>query len=545
MQTKADTGMPRRAPAGVLFFITIGMFAAIYLIYLWMRRDSELHAQRPSPTSAAAIPGPRVPWSSVTVPARDPNRAPDGKAGETLYAKWCVACHGEKGDGMGLLAKALDPPPRDFTKGRFRFRTTPQGSLPSDGDLYRTITAGVLPSRMPSFAFLTDTERWALVAQVKKLSAFFDNDEQKVLNYFELTPADPEESFDGVTVQTDAAAIERGRKLFVEKGECWKCHGPLGLGDGPSAPELKSEEGFPIRSAIIPRGPAWLKVVSNARDVFRVLKLGISGTPMPSYLQGIGEEGLRDLAAYTESLWLAEPPAPMDLHQTGSRQLTGTQSLYEFGARTFTANCSGCHGPAGRGDGVAAVHFKTKPASLASGIYKFKSTPEGCFPSDLDFKRTLRSGVGGSSMPSWNLHSEAELDAVVYYLKTIAGQRARHGEMLAIAQPPVARIGTPESIEKGKQVFGAMCTTCHGKDGLGDGDFATIVADYRGEKIRPRNLREEPFKYGLDGASIFRTISYGFEGSPMPGFHNALSDADRWDLVSYIQSIREVATPAR
>lgn len=91
-----------------------------------------------------------------------------------------------------MLAKALSPPPRNFTKARFRFRTTPEGSLPSDADLFRTLTSGVLPSRMPGFAFLSDAERWALVSHVKKLTKYFDEDEKKDIHYFELLPPEPE-----------------------------------------------------------------------------------------------------------------------------------------------------------------------------------------------------------------------------------------------------------------------------------------------------------------------------------------------------------------
>ncbi|MGH7318661.1 MAG: cbb3-type cytochrome c oxidase subunit II, partial [Candidatus Rokuibacteriota bacterium] len=58
--------------------------------------------------------------------------------GKEVYERRCVGCHGQNGDGNGPVATFLDPRPRDFRLGAFKFRTTPSGSLPTDGDLYRT-----------------------------------------------------------------------------------------------------------------------------------------------------------------------------------------------------------------------------------------------------------------------------------------------------------------------------------------------------------------------------------------------------------------------
>ncbi|MFN0204969.1 MAG: c-type cytochrome [Planctomycetota bacterium] len=536
-----DPERPARTPAGILISIIAALAFSVFLVYEWIEQSDAIGAPGAGRLGyAAENMGPRTPWALVAVPAHDATKNPPNAAsGELLYNKWCASCHGAKGAGDGILAKALDPPPRDFTKGRFRFRSTPEGSLPSDADLYRSITAGILPSRMPAFEFLTETERWDLVAHIKKLSVFFDPDEQKELNYFELLPPEPEVQFDSVVITKDAAAIERGKKLFMEKGECWKCHGEHGLGDGPSAPTLVAEEGFPIRAANLRRGPVYLKSVATARDVYRVLKLGISGTPMPSYSASLDDNALKDIAAYTETLWDYEPRHPINSVQYGTVQLTAAQSKVEFGERIFLANCAGCHGKVGRGDGIAAGLLQTQPASLAIGIFKFKSTPDGYFPTDADLKRTLRNGVPGTAMPAWSLHTESELDALVGYLKVLSGDRAREGAILTTPVPPFDRIDKPESIANGKQLFAANCTMCHGQDARGDGEFAKIVADLRGEKQRPRDLREEMLKYGMDARSIFRVVSYGFEGTPMPGFSNAISEQDRWDIVSFVRSLSE------
>jgi cytochrome c oxidase cbb3-type subunit 2 len=532
----------RRLVASIL---CVALAVAAGLVVIAIDRTDEVFA--PGSGSLGSDPmriGPRAWWSQVPVPARAAVATQSAEQGPKLYAQWCASCHGDKGAGDGILAKALLPPPRDFTKGRFRFRTTPEGSLPCDADLMRTLTVGVLPSRMPSFGFLPPADRWALVDEVKHLSAFYDDDEKKSLNHFELNPPDPPVSFDGVSVATDAAAIERGKVVFLEKGECWKCHGKEGLGDGPSAPTLVAEEGSKLPAANLRRGPAGLKSVADAKDVFRVLNLGISGTPMPSYAKSLTADELGDLAAYTASLWAIDPEEARTISRHGSVMPTARESQRTLGETTFLANCAGCHGKLGRGDGVAAAGFMVRPANLAAGITKFKTTPEGKDPTPEDWKRTLRRGIPGSSMPAWGLHSEAEVDAVVSYLSALGGSRSPKGAPVAIAMPPRERLESQESAARGRELFGKSCVACHGGEGAGDGVFANILTDYRGEKLKPRNLREEPMKYGERPEDLMRVISEGFEGTPMPGFGRALTDDERFDLVAFILSIRPGAPAA-
>src|SRR5262245_64420086 len=91
--------------------------------------------------------------------------------GRLVYARRCAGCHGVKGDGNGPMATFLDPRPRDFRLGSFKFRTTPSGSLPTDGDLYRTVTRGVRWTAMPTWHELPKKERIAVVAFIKTLSS--------------------------------------------------------------------------------------------------------------------------------------------------------------------------------------------------------------------------------------------------------------------------------------------------------------------------------------------------------------------------------------
>ena len=82
----------------------------------------------------------------------------DIERGKAVYSSRCVICHGDQGDGMGLIgivhrAQAngivVTTYPRDFTAGVFKFRSTPSGTLPTDDDLMRIITEGISRSGMP------------------------------------------------------------------------------------------------------------------------------------------------------------------------------------------------------------------------------------------------------------------------------------------------------------------------------------------------------------------------------------------------------------
>ena len=80
------------------------------------------------------------------------------ESGKKLYAKNCSQCHGEKGDGEGYAAPHLYPRPRNFTTGKFKIRTTPNGALPTHQDLVNIIKRGMPYTSMPAWPNLSDQE---------------------------------------------------------------------------------------------------------------------------------------------------------------------------------------------------------------------------------------------------------------------------------------------------------------------------------------------------------------------------------------------------
>ena len=78
--------------------------------------------------------------------------------GEKLYGKYCSQCHGETGNGVGPATGRVKPAPRDFTSGKYKFRTTPSGLLPTDADLYKVIKDGLPYTSMPGWPNFSDTD---------------------------------------------------------------------------------------------------------------------------------------------------------------------------------------------------------------------------------------------------------------------------------------------------------------------------------------------------------------------------------------------------
>ena len=90
------------------------------------------------------------------------------KAGKELFLKTaqpvaCVMCHGEQGDGKGLMGAALVPPPRNFTCGAMMRDI-------SDGQLFWIIKNGSPGTGMMSFASLPDEQVWQLIHYIRSLA---------------------------------------------------------------------------------------------------------------------------------------------------------------------------------------------------------------------------------------------------------------------------------------------------------------------------------------------------------------------------------------
>lgn len=179
-----------------------------------------------------------------------------------LYREHCAHCHGITGDGLGPTAAFLNPYPRDYRPGVFKFKSTERADKPTQADLVRILHNGIAGTSMPSFALLSETKIEALAEYVKYLTirgeteltlirAFFELDDDAKGTLPETREFLVEETLAPIAAKWQAApaaaipvppipanidlvaSIAKGRELFYgDKANCVKCHGVTGLGDG-------------------------------------------------------------------------------------------------------------------------------------------------------------------------------------------------------------------------------------------------------------------------------------------------------------------------
>jgi mono/diheme cytochrome c family protein len=103
----------------------------------------------------------------------------------------------------------------------------------------------------------------------------------------------------------------------------------------------------------------------------------------------------------------------------------------------------------------------------------------------------------------------------------------------AKASAPAATSVTPEMIGKGKSLYQANCTACHGESGKGDGPGAGVL------KPPPRDHTDYAYMSKLTDKEIADVIRMGgaIKGRPLMPSHPAINGAALDSLVAYIRTL--------
>jgi mono/diheme cytochrome c family protein len=238
------------------------------------------------------------------LPAEHPGKRP--------YDRYCGGCHGDKGDGHGPAAIFLNPKPRDFTTGKFKFAAVPSGQLPTDPDLHRTLIHGLKGSSMPAWPLVPEQERKAMIDYLKTFSPRWQEASPGVAIPVAEDPyrGDPAEI---------KKAIARGEIVYHAVTTCWQCH------PGYVTPERFAEiytalkrKAPPVREGFdkpVLKPDGWgqplmptefksdrIKTGLEMNNLFLVIAAGIGGTAMPSWKDSIPDEDIWALAYYVRSL---------------------------------------------------------------------------------------------------------------------------------------------------------------------------------------------------------------------------------------------------
>ncbi len=230
-----------------------------------------------------------------------PPAAPEGKKGEeteaggvslelgkAVYEKRCLGCHGEKGAGDGPAASRFKPVPRDFTKGLFKYKSTPHGSPPTDEDLIKTVTNGLPGTGMPAWkSIIKENQIRSVVQFIKTFSPVFE-------------AAAPKPITIGPEIKPSKESIEKGKALFKEL-TCFMCHGDEGRGNGVLAASLKDNLGRHVQPRNLTKG--WVfRRGNDPKEVYTRVNTGLMGTPMPSFADKLDNEKSWHIANYVNSL---------------------------------------------------------------------------------------------------------------------------------------------------------------------------------------------------------------------------------------------------
>lgn len=286
-----------------------------------------------------------------------------------MYRQQCWHCHGTAGGADGSTAPYLNPLPRDYRRGIFKFTALKDKARPRHTDLFRVLAEGVYLTAMPSFRRFSDAQLHGLVDYVTLLAKRgeteillvdeYDPDEGLPLETVQETYAfvterwtqgeDAVIRYDGEVPHATPERIAHGRELFLDpkQANCVQCHGEHGRGtyDTPRPPSawernaatgelevVKDDWGNPIEVRNLSRGV--FRFGRRPIDLFRRIYAGINGTPMPAHFnmqitepdgtqRPLGEDDIWDLVHYVRSLSAHDaghaPSSRGGLHETPER----------------------------------------------------------------------------------------------------------------------------------------------------------------------------------------------------------------------------------
>ncbi|HEU4721928.1 MAG TPA: FTR1 family protein [Gemmatimonadaceae bacterium] len=180
-----------------------------------------------------------------------------------------------------------------------------------------------------------------------------------------------------------ALNLAEGKAIYDRS--CASCHGATGRGDGAAGVGMN------------PKPPA-IGTFDHMRGVtpaltYRVLSVGIAGTPMVGYAGTLTPEQRWNVVAYVNSL-----------RSTHAQQMEG-EGL-------FAQRCASCHGVTGGGDGVLAKSLTQLPPEIGTVAWQIER-------SDDQVGQVVRAGIPGTAMPPSGELSPVQVQSVVAYLRTL------------------------------------------------------------------------------------------------------------------------------
>jgi mono/diheme cytochrome c family protein len=259
-------------------------------------------------------------------------------------------------------------------------------------------------------------------------------------------------------------------------------------------------------------------------------------------------------------------PVVDGIDETAQKTLMLDHSTLAEGSRLYRQHCLHCHGVTGNGRGPTAPWVNPHPRDYRKGVFKFTSVTGGNDrkPRRDDLLRTLREGLEGTTMPSFGLLTDKELNELASYVihLSIRGdvefklmqyallqderefseiQTAVVNSWMAAAQPtnlinppPPPEADRKLSVQRGWELFKGPtggCIGCH-KD---YGRQSLYFYDDWGTIGRAADLTLGVYRGGRRPIDFYWRIYNGVNGSNMSAFSGAVKPEQLWDIVHFVQ----------
>lgn len=151
----------------------------------------------------------------------------------------------------------------------------------------------------------------------------------------------------------------------------------------------------------------------------------------------------------------------------------------------------------------------------------------------LDDARLQAARLSGDRAPT----ARAVLDTII----VAVGARQPPSVLKALEQRFAQALGSEAALElprnaidvaDGRRLYDRSCASCHGALGKGDGPAAQNI------NPRPPAVGDRSAMRDVSPATMYRIVSVGIAGTPMTGFASSLTPEQRWNIVSYLVSLR-------
>lgn len=390
------------------------------------------------------------------------------------------------------------------------------------------------------------------------------------------TPSSP---FVGVAnTETPSAELIRRGEYLARLGDCVACHSTPNGAPFAGGLEMATPMGSIFATNITPDNETGIGSYSLA-DFDRALRHGVArdghrlypAMPYPSYAKLNGED-VSALYAYfmhgvhpvRQENKPGEIPWPLNMRwplalwnavfvKPGAYQAKAPgDALWDRGAYIVQGlgHCGSCHTPRG-------LTMSEKALDQTSSLYLAGAALDGWYAPSLrgdvntglgrwseeDIFRFLRTGRGqhavvfGSMAEVFNnstqYMTDGDLRAVARYLKSLPGDPKRDGQPWQYDAASNSNLALDQRLKvAGAQTYMARCSSCHGQDGRGQGQWIPSLAGSASSMVKES---VSSINVTLNGSG--RVVADGIpDAYRMPPFRKQLSDQEIADVLTFVRT---------